>query len=908
MMNSKSSGGFEMTMRMACLFVLSALLGVACGSESPTPLCETNLDCGECMFCVDGSCVPDLTCQAGCPDGCDLPPRSECVDGQILRSYFGQGICQETVCVFDFQDVVCSDACSNGVCIGEPCAGVVCDNPPGPCFSGTGICENGVCDYALLADGEQCDDMNACTEGDRCINSQCSGSPRVCAEPPPTSCKDSDTMQAYSSNGSCVAGGCVYPEHSIACSSGCTDGSCNENPCAGVVCDDPPSPCYGSAGSCASGVCNYPLANGAQCNDGDACTAADHCFNGVCSGGGLVCNNPPDNECLDANTMLSYSANGQCLGGSCGYDSQEVSCSHGCANGVCQQDACADVVCDDPPNSCFMNVGACANGSCFYPMLNGSACDDVDDCTVNDVCNQGTCAGTPKGCVEPTANHCLDGQTLRAYSSNGTCVSGTCDYPSQDVSCAFGCQDGFCVGDPCHGVVCETPPNTCFFQYGICSDGLCQYEALDGAQCDDSDSCSEGDSCLGGVCAGTPVACGNPPEAACLNANTLRVFGAVGACEDSSCSYPYQDVPCAEGCADGRCTTSSCDSLSLLASADVSQAHDASTRVAIAGNGPFAVVWEGDGPGYDANLMFRSVNADGTFGGSPRNLGVVDYGIHGLAFDGTMFGLAIYNYDGPVELWRIDAAGAVLGTTPLGAGADINYPYATAVWGNGEWAVAIDQSLARVSAAGSLVTPGTAEGYDVHPDLVWNGSEYASLFVGYGGSGGETYFKRFAADGTALGQVLTVGGAMCMDGCQSTPALVWTGSDYVALYVDMEGMLHRAHIVADGSAVTGDTLLGNVDGLFGGPDAAVYHSGRGELGLVYSRSTGSSPSHEVVFARVALNGDGSLLQEVRLSDGAGGAWLSTAGDDYVIAYTEDVMDGEGRKVRFARYGCGVDLP
>src|SRR6185436_2735495 len=100
------------------------------------------------------------------------------------------------------------------------------------------------------------------------------------------------------------------------------------------------------AGVCApaTGACSSPnKANGAACNDGDACTQTDTCQAGVCTG-----QNPVVCSALD-----------QCH-----------------AAGVC----------------------APATGICSNPnKANGTACDDGNACTLGEICTAGTCGGGMPG-------------------------------------------------------------------------------------------------------------------------------------------------------------------------------------------------------------------------------------------------------------------------------------------------------------------------------------------------------------------------------------------------------------------------------------------------------------------------------------------------------------------------------
>ena len=88
-------------------------------------------------------------------------------------------------------------------------------------------------------------------------------------------------------------------------------------------------------------------------------------------------------------------------------------------------------------------------------------------------------------CDAPGAPTCSDANTLRVPASPGACDAGQCSYGTVDVACSFGCVDGACAGDPCAGVVCNTPeaptctgPKTLRAARpgGVCANGTCVYE------------------------------------------------------------------------------------------------------------------------------------------------------------------------------------------------------------------------------------------------------------------------------------------------------------------------------------------------------------------------------------------------------------------------------------------------
>ena len=152
-----------------------------------------------------------------------------------------------------------------------------------------------------------------------------------------------------------------------------TSGGCTPTTCAaqGTTCGSISDGCGGTLNcgpcTCASGchpvcqTCNPatgqcdPVANGTACDDGDACTQADTCQEGVCTAGtAKVC---PEQECQ----VGTCNTTGQCAytnlpyGTACGTGG-------GCQNGQCVTCgcSCAPAFGVDCPEGCV-----CFNGTCF---------------------------------------------------------------------------------------------------------------------------------------------------------------------------------------------------------------------------------------------------------------------------------------------------------------------------------------------------------------------------------------------------------------------------------------------------------------------------------------------------------------------------------------------------------------
>ncbi|MBI5511503.1 MAG: putative metal-binding motif-containing protein [Deltaproteobacteria bacterium] len=168
--------------------------------------------------------------------------------------------------------------------------------------------------------------------------------------------------------------------------------------------------------------------------------------------------------------------------------------------------------CGAPPaladsGSCPSGTVACVEGCCGVCLRHedcgpGFGCCDTGQCSRE--CNP--CSRMV--CDKPPAPTCADANTLRTYTTGGSCSDGACAYPYSDGSCAFGCSGGACLPEG------SAPAPT-------------------------------------GPCAG--VVCNQPPAAKCQNANTLRSYASLGSCALGSCDYGSIDTPCPGGCANGIC-------------------------------------------------------------------------------------------------------------------------------------------------------------------------------------------------------------------------------------------------------------------------------------------------------------------------------------------------------------------
>ncbi|MFN8590232.1 MAG: pentapeptide repeat-containing protein [Thermomicrobiales bacterium] len=431
----------------------------------------------------DNPCTINDTCQGGACRGGDpviCPEPDECYE---------RGVC-------DPADGSCAYAPKEA---GTPCTfdGAVPQCRTAVCGGGA---DAGKCILVDKTNGASCNDGDACTRTDTCQNGHCvGGNPVVC--PDPDQCHERGTCNP-------ATGNCSNPtkQNGTICDDGnkCTrTDTCQDGVCRGgnpVTCP-PLDPCH-EAGTCdpATGVCsNPPRPNGSPCSDGNQCTRTDTCQNGTCVGG-----NPVICTALD-----------QCH-----------------AVGICNP----------------------ATGVCSNPLKpNDTPCDDGNKCTVGDTCQAGVCtSGAAVTCTPLDQCHAAgtcDPDT--GVCSNPTKPNGaSCDDGDQ---CTIGdtCQDGTCQSGA--AVVCS-PLDQCHAA-GACdpATGECSHpQKADGSPCDDQDACTRTDTCQAGVCTGgNPVVC--QPLDACHLAGVCD--SATGDCSDPLApDGPNDDCPGA-GCCNGVCCT-----------------------------------------------------------------------------------------------------------------------------------------------------------------------------------------------------------------------------------------------------------------------------------------------------------------------------------------------------------------
>jgi len=344
--------------------------------------------------------------------------------------------------------------------------------------------------------GTQCDDGNACTEGDWCEGD-------ICAPGGIASCDDAN---ACTDDFCDPKKGCVHvPNAASACDDGnaCTTGDV----CAAGACMGGPSLACDDGNLCTSDACDpvkgcvHASLEGKACDDGSACTIGDTCSKGLCGGASaLGCDDA--NACtLDGCDPKTGCTHAPADGASCD-DGNPCTSGDSCTNAQCI--GATPTSCDDG-NACTLEVCDSVKG-CLYGDLSGTACDDGNPCTVADSCKSGACTGgVPKLCT--------DGESCTVdtcETSSGKCVfaavlDGTKCEDGNACTLNDACQTGKCVGGLPRSC---TDGNPCTTDNCDPATGLCFNDVItEPWGCDDANPCTEDDVCTKGTCGGTPKKC-----------------------------------------------------------------------------------------------------------------------------------------------------------------------------------------------------------------------------------------------------------------------------------------------------------------------------------------------------------------------------------------------------------------
>lgn len=454
--------------------------------------------------CDDANpCTVGDTCGQGECTG--IPVDCECLTDDDCQQLEDNDLCNGTL--------ICKTDSLPHMCVIDPATVVQCPDPEaGPdaaCLEAACNPLTGECSLVSAHEGGACDDDNACTIWDQCLDGQCLSDDEL-------NCNDGNPC----TDDSCLPEqGCLNEDNASLCDDGdvcttsdvCLEGSCVGGPA--LECNDE-NPC--TSDSCHSDTgCLHTSIDG-PCDDDNKCTTGDQCLNGQCVTTGIL-------DCNDNNLCTDDSCNSE-MG--CQYAFNLNVCDDGdactlgdqCADGGCQAGAPAN--CDDN-NLCTED--SCSNETGCINLPTADPCDDGNACTSNDVCDQGVCTSGPD----------LD------CDDENACTNDGCNANSGCFHIQIQCDDGNdCTLDDCHsesGCTYQAVANgtECGLQDGwTCFAGVC-IECLPdcaGKECG-SDGCGGGCGvCAGGLsCVGNACQAVTPPSLAFIVPDSALAGGGAAA-------------------------------------------------------------------------------------------------------------------------------------------------------------------------------------------------------------------------------------------------------------------------------------------------------------------------------------------------------------------------------------------
>lgn len=380
----------------------------------------------------------------------------------------------------------------------EPAIGDFCHGEPDKtaCDDGNPCtvddrCGVGVCMGRSADDGTSCDDADPCTVGDACAAGTCTSSPKDCSG-----------QDDQCNLGVCEAGTgtCLTSPRDDGTTCDDSDICTESDQCTGGTCAGSTLNCSNFDSQCGAGACNAVLGrcearafeDGKNCDDSDACTVADSCSGGVCTGTAKDCSALGSEctvgECDPANGECSPTA--VAAGTACD-DGLNCTDSDQCFSGVCTGTA---VDCSDLDSPCGAGLCEPASGACIVSHLPAeTSCDDEDPCTGHDVCDGlGVCSGGTALCFAcqglNDGDPCDDGDACT--------ITTTCQLQSGGALSCIAAAEVDCAGFDTDCAV-----GACVLATGACDTA----PRLNGTACDDGDACTESDQCVTGTCAGSNI-------------------------------------------------------------------------------------------------------------------------------------------------------------------------------------------------------------------------------------------------------------------------------------------------------------------------------------------------------------------------------------------------------------------
>jgi len=464
------------------------------GPRDEGAACATGDKCVLTARCKAGACVPAKVkdCDDGDPctaDGClasglckhaPAAAGTACDDGTVCTkddTCDSDGACVggAAVCACEsYEDCALADdgnPCNgslycrhkDGKCAVNPATVVVCDtSDDGPCQQTACAAALGACVTEPAASGTACEDGNPCTVAEACdAVGNCKPGKNVCACAHNADCAPLEDGNPCNGSLYCDTSNSPYacrinPSSLVFCSPG-ADKACLHNKC------DPQT-----------AACAFVQATkDSPCDDGDSCTAGDHCDQGACKAGTDVCVCQQDADCAaqEDGDLCNGTLYCSVTTHTCKLNPKTVVHCPTAADGPCEKTVC------------IASEGKCAGDK----LDGGQACDDGNKCTTGGTCKAGTCVAGDNKCQCQSTADC-------ASQEDGNACNGTlfCDKKAAK-----------CVLNPATVISCPSVDDTtCLANTCVPAAGACTMTAVnENKACDaDGSACTKGDRCAAGTC------------------------------------------------------------------------------------------------------------------------------------------------------------------------------------------------------------------------------------------------------------------------------------------------------------------------------------------------------------------------------------------------------------------------
>ena len=401
--------------------VLAAETVVTCPPDKPCAVFSCDPQSGQCAKtamdagteCDDGAPCTTAACDGAgtCAVNGNVCP---CLKDEDCAAKEDGNACNGTM--------RCDTNSSPTACTVDPSTVVTCTQPEQPCQVANCEPKTGVCTATFAADKSTCDDGDKCTTGDHCDTGKC--------QPAALSCGCTSDLSCLNVDDGNVCNGVPFCNQAT--------GKCQPNPATVITCENAANTAC-KALSCRpkTGKCEWDFAAiTTTCDDGDSCTADEHCADGTCGDGKKVCPCTSQQDC-------AAKEDGDACNGTLFCDTK---------TNVCVVNPATVVTCPPHPNApCRRHVCDPKVGVCKVELAaEATPCDDGVACTGGDACANGTC--------EPGK------QALCACASNADCAKfDDGDLCNGSLYCDQSTVLSACVVNPASKVTCTDDNNTCTF-------------------------------------------------------------------------------------------------------------------------------------------------------------------------------------------------------------------------------------------------------------------------------------------------------------------------------------------------------------------------------------------------------------------------------------------------------------